>query len=400
MTDWPNAARNLDPYIELLLEDLPYSAADDGLSENFPLLTNKYDSLRLSPADEVVLSALSGKKSKPDSFLYGQARLLVYASDSGAKQGCKYCGCCMAGCAYGSIYKASAEIEELASKGLIEYKPGCLVDSVTDSSDSAVVSFWEKDTKKELKTDQLFLAAGAVNTTRIVMNSLDSYEQPTRLKSRGGYLVPIFSFRRLPMVWPATNTQPGVFVELNGKGLKNWVHIQISTENELLYKRLNYSPEDKGIVAFGKKFILEHVAIGFVNFHSDYGPEYELERRVDTESGGIVLHSKKIKSFSFYWVSLVVSVRLLYHLLPRGLLPVIPASISNSGSYHVGGTLPMRESPTETFETDVLGRPANWKRVFVVDTASFPSLPGTSIGLATMANAMRIALGAIGLKSR
>ena len=47
------------------------------------------------------------------------------------------------------------------------------------------------------------------------------------------------------------------------------------------------------------------------------------------------------------------------------------------------------------WETDLLGRPGGWSRVHVVDSSVFPSLPGTTVALLAMANAVRIADAAI-----
>ena len=74
-----------------------------------------------------------------------------------------------------------------------------------------------------------------------------------------------------------------------------------------------------------------------------------------------------------------------------GCLPLFPLAKLNSGSYHVGGTMPMTQGEPRGFQTDRLGRVAGWERVHVVDSSVFPSLPGTTIGLLLMANAYRIA---------
>ena len=49
----------------------------------------------------------------------------------------------------------------------------------------------------------------------------------------------------------------------------------------------------------------------------------------------------------------------------------------------------MKENPKE-LETDILGVVKGMKNVHIVDTSTFPSLPGTTIGLMMMANAYRI----------
>ena len=62
-----------------------------------------------------------------------------------------------------------------------------------------------------------------------------------------------------------------------------------------------------------------------------------------------------------------------------------------SGGYHVGGTLPMKLNTEKGTDTNLLGSPKGWKRIHIVDSSVFPSLPGTTIGLLAMANAARIA---------
>jgi len=51
----------------------------------------------------------------------------------------------------------------------------------------------------------------------------------------------------------------------------------------------------------------------------------------------------------------------------------------------------MRENPIEDTETNLLGNPKDWNNIHVIDSSVFPSLPATTIGLLSMANASRIA---------
>jgi choline dehydrogenase-like flavoprotein len=51
----------------------------------------------------------------------------------------------------------------------------------------------------------------------------------------------------------------------------------------------------------------------------------------------------------------------------------------------------MRARPSDTLDTDALGRPFGWRRVHAVDASVLPSIPGTTLGFAVMANATRIA---------
>ena len=58
---------------------------------------------------------------------------------------------------------------------------------------------------------------------------------------------------------------------------------------------------------------------------------------------------------------------------------------------HLGCAFPMRESPQGPADSDQIGRPAGWRRIHVVDSTVFPSIPATTVALLIMANADRIA---------
>jgi choline dehydrogenase-like flavoprotein len=61
-----------------------------------------------------------------------------------------------------------------------------------------------------------------------------------------------------------------------------------------------------------------------------------------------------------------------------------------ASSFHAGGTLPMAATPGPG-RTDVAGRPFGLSRVHVADASVLPEIPATTITLAVMANAHRIA---------
>jgi choline dehydrogenase-like flavoprotein len=85
-------------------------------------------------------------------------------------------------------------------------------------------------------------------------------------------------------------------------------------------------------------------------------------------------------------------VRKLLWQAPRlGALPLpMLLQLGKPGrSFHAGGSFPMRSNPG-SFETDIWGRPAGWRRVHAVDATVLPSIPATTITLTVMANAYRI----------
>lgn len=391
LADWPVGAEELEAYCAKVIAELPYSARDDGLSLDFSLLSPSCKALRPSRSDHWLLEALKGASIlKQGETVFGQARLLVNACPN--EHGCQYCGQCMSGCVYGAIYKAGDEIMALQDKGEIEYLSGHLVQRLDEADGKVLVTSTDADGLSHcIKFDQVFLAAGAVNSARLVLDSLGLFGQKTRLLSRGGFVIPMLSLRRLPSDWPNCNTQPGLFMELKGRGLKHWVHVQISTENELLLQKLGIGGNVAGLFAYIKRCIASHVALLFVNYHSDHAGSYELwlEPKKQGEHASC-LRSKHHKLFPQLKVLCASWARLLSVFARIGCFPLFPFAKLNSGAYHVGGTLPMKANPLGMLETDILGRVSSWKQIHIVDTAVFPSLPGTTIGLLAMANAYRI----------
>ena len=75
-----------------------------------------------------------------------------------------------------------------------------------------------------------------------------------------------------------------------------------------------------------------------------------------------------------------------------GMIALTPLARLNplGSSFHCGGTFPMRENPKQG-ETDVLGRPAGFHRVHLIDASVFPTIPASTITFSVMANAHRIA---------
>ena len=393
LTDWPIDSNEINRCYEAILKDLPYSAKNDGLSVNFPVLKNNISALALSDGEKLILASMKNAYIlKKDSLVYGQARLIVSPENTDEYTGCTYCGECMSGCVYKSIYKAGDEIKRLQLNGQISYISGCLVQTLSEKDNVVTIEYVTNLGRINSDSfDKVFLAAGAVNSTRIVLNSLGKYSDMVEVKTRGGFVIPAFSFRSIYSNWPKSNTLPGIFLELKGKSLKHWVHIQVSVVNELLLQKLNVQFDAKDIITRIKKFISRHVLIIFVNYHSDHSGLYKIWLTPSKTPNGIsqlnFIHEAKFPQKSVFLISMFKIFGLFCRI---GCLPLIFMSKLNSGSYHVGGSMPMKSNPVGELETDVLGRNKAWKNIHIVDSSIFPSLPGTTIGLLSMANAYRI----------
>jgi len=130
--------------------------------------------------------------------------------------------------------------------------------------------------------------------------------------------------------------------------------------------------------------------------HSDESPELVLSLRRQDGARYAVQTSVSDQAASRALVRRVIWKLLRNADVLRGV-PVVPlVKVEHPGrAFHSGGTFPMRAGTRERFETDTLGQLADLPGVHIVDASVFPSIPPTTITLSLMANAYRIASGAL-----
>jgi choline dehydrogenase-like flavoprotein len=397
MTDWPIRRADLEPYYRKVLKDLPLSGREDYLNRNFPLYKSNPEPINIPPLAQAFLRTLnrSNLDKTRNDFLFGQARLAVRAVKDQMGNQCMYCGICLSGCVYGAIYSADQELLQLERAGLIEYRPNILVRSLEEKQDKVSVIFDSVDgQRKKAKFSRIFLAAGAVNSTRIVLESKQLYNREATMKTTQGFYIPILCLHSKPFNWPNVNTLPALFLEFKHKRISNhWIHVQITADHDLMMQKLNFdrirnSFRDKILKQGFKRLLLAHG-----NLHSEHAGKYSLKLRPGSGDGRNTLVIKaKPSAISHRTAWHAATYMSLFGLKLRSvfLLPFLHISQSGQGQ-HFGGTLPMSARNNDELETDLLGRPTGWNRIHVVDSSIFPSIPGTTIALLAMANARRIA---------
>lgn len=392
--DWPISKKNLEKYYSKVLDGIHYSAVDDNLSKNFSLIKVPDGALKLTLGNNDLLRDLQKKShKKKDFFIFGQARLLVNAKKEHSNA-CRYCGICMSGCVYDSIYKASHDLNFFIRENKIEYQPKCEVISFRENGASVEIKYLEGDLIKYSTFKKIFIAAGAYNSTKIVLNSKNKSNMKVKLKTTFSLIIPMIRLKRMPLDWPKINTMPGIFLEFKNKLLSNhWIHTQISTPNELVLEKLNYSGFNINILPlFIKRFFLEHLVIAHCNLHSDHAPHYDITLKHDKSGKSTFIAKKNIMPNSKNIVDLnLKKFSTIADKMGCFILKPLVKNSNNFDSYHLGCSLPMKNKPKLETDTDVYGIPNGFKNVHVVDSSIFPSLPATTIGLVSMANAYRIA---------
>lgn len=395
--EWPIAYDDLLPHYEAILRHLPFAAVNDDYAELFPLLAPSSPLPPLSDGAQAVLERYAQHRTavRRLGVLVGRARLAFEASR------CVECGLCLTGCPFDLIYSARQTLAPTIRRGSVRHEPGLLALEVGEDE----VGCWVRARRLEdgsivtKRADRVFVAAGALGSTRIVLNSVRRSVRRLELAESVQFVLPFFSIRgqRDPRAYSTfTLNQISMLVRYGRDGL-DLAQLHLYPYNPV------FEDELPGLIARSprlKTTVLKRTVAALGYLPSWASPAMVVDVR---ESGSDQLPFIRISGRRN-----PVTGRALAKTLAR-LLGVAPAldlwpglpvlRLSGPGkSYHFGGSLPhvAGKPRAGALETDVLGRTAEWRRVHIVDGAVLPTVPSTTFTLSVMANAHRIATAATG----
>ncbi|HEU5055257.1 MAG TPA: hypothetical protein VFU21_01975, partial [Kofleriaceae bacterium] len=180
LASWPIGADDLDPYYQHIAENVGVCGERDRLSSYFRRDYVNRPPLETSP---VIHKLIDTANSTPppaghDYDIVGGASRLALETRPGRPDRCTYLGECMLGCPRGAIWSAGVALEGYQRDGLVR------------SYVRGRVAAWggrhlliERDGTEERAGpfDRIFVAAGCIGSTEIVMRSLGIEEGPRLL---------------------------------------------------------------------------------------------------------------------------------------------------------------------------------------------------------------------------
>jgi choline dehydrogenase-like flavoprotein len=383
--DWPLKLADLARYYPRVLEFVPVTGRIDHLAGTFPLHTDRFQDHRMSEQAQRYIEALERHHHAfvAQGMTYGVARLAVNVG--GAPGGdCVYCGMCMFGCPYDLIYSSRHTLAQLLDRSGFSYVGGVIVERVGETGGMVRINArMVTGEQVQYEGERVFLGAGAIPTTQILMDSLGLQE--TTMLDTQYFVVPMMQASGSGARREDLHTLAQLFIDIRDRGISpRTVHLQLYTYNEIydLEFARRFGRLQRALPAGA---VLDRMSViqGFL--HSDDSTKVRVLRK----NGGLGL--RRIKNPRPRSVVSRVVRRLARNALRLGAAPVLPmVKVAQPGkSFHFGGTFPMSAN-SRPGQTDTLGRPAGLKRVHVIDASCFPSIPATTITLSVMANAFRI----------
>jgi choline dehydrogenase-like flavoprotein len=392
--DWPVRADALSPHYAAVAQLMHVAERADRLAADFPLFTEGTHALRLSRQADALLRDLEANADalEADGWRFGQSRLAVVAGHAGP--GCEYCGLCLYGCPYGFIYNASSTLDRLRQSPAFAYRPGVVVTRVVESGGSVRLQAESRTGDRlSFEGDRVCLAAGAFNTTAILLASLEAYDAPVPMLDSQLFLMPMLRGKGVPGVAAEPlNTLSQIFIELTMPALTSrTIHLQMYSYNdwyvEAMKRRL------RALYPLARPWLsplLARLMAAQGYLPSDLSPRIRATLRRNGEGETLRLDAEANPASTAAVARIVEMVRRhRRHLRAFALTPLLEIGAPGRG-YHTGGSFPMRSRPSR-FESDTWGRPAGFERVHAVDATVFPSIPSGPITFSVMANAHRIA---------
>ncbi len=184
--DWPINRKDLDFHYRAISENLIISGSKDKINE---IVGNDFISappiLNLPVIQSLKLSINNAVNLPSDFFIAAGSSRLALETRVAKNNRCTFCGQCMLGCYAKSIYSAADDINHFISKAKISLIKS-EVKSVNISTGRIILENGENH-----KFDKVFIAAGCVNTTKLVMDSL-GLSSGVSMYDNSVYTFPIF----------------------------------------------------------------------------------------------------------------------------------------------------------------------------------------------------------------
>ncbi len=395
MEGWPIGVEDLAEHYRAVLEFMPSTGVRDELEELLPAYVGVERPLGESRQIAELLADLRKRRTglRKAGIHFGRSRVAVKA------EGCVYCGLCLYGCPYSLIYSSAQTLERLVADGLVDYRPGVVVERLEPAGTGVTVHTREAGgNEAKLEARRVFVGAGVLPSAWLALNSLGVFDEPVTMLDSQYFIFPFFRFFRTPGV----DREPlyslvQAFMEIDDARVSgHLVHVEVFSYSDFLKRALMATPLRFALWnRWMQGQMFDRLLVLQCFLHSDDSSRLTLRLRRDA-GGRAKLEVKGVVERRAYWSSIKAGLKLAANGLRLGGLPVVPAmQFAEPGrSYHSGGTFPMRRSPGR-LETDVLGQLPGLPGVHFVDASVFPSIPATTITLTVMANAHRIATQAI-----
>lgn len=379
LEEWPEESRPLALDYQSVMRFFNVLYVNDELAKEFPPIPSQYDLENANDATKMELLGLS--------------RIAQAIKSEGQERDRK-------------IFCTAEYFKDLVQKKRITYKPNVYLLKVGKTGKKLQLYLENRDKKQEKcgNFDAVFLGAGCINTTGIVDRSLFGVgTREYHLKSPVGFINAFcrfgFSMDKDHQIRRNANL-PEFFLETKSAStFKTWSHTQITAINDQIISAISSKIPFFGIT-FGKLF-RNFIYFAQTAGHSRFGKSTPVKATTRQSHKGVLEYSILIEERNQF-VDVPQFRSSLFQAVRKNWkkLKMVPIPFGSQladffrgnklGGWHYGGTLPMKHFP-KVGQCYPCGAVAGLDGLYVVDSAAFPEIPGSTVALLIAANSHRVA---------
>jgi choline dehydrogenase-like flavoprotein len=384
---FPIEEADLTPYFDRLTREIGISGTDDDLAPYFGSTAGLQPPIALSH-NAGLLYGRYQRSARRGELRLGRPRTAVLTEAKGERAALSYDNLEFWQ-ESSSLYRPRITLDRLIREDAVAYQSSILVTSFEEVRDGVRIRAKSTATGEPLTfaSRAVILAAGALNTAKIVLASRRDFDTELTLLENPALQLPLvlpesigrpldtraFGLVQLNLVWES---------EAYRALLQGSIMETTSPTRAEFYQSLPFS-------ARGNLKLMRWMLPGLMVLQLFYPASLQPAARMRLLPSGRLRIDGHPNT-----VELGPLSRLAAFLLRLGAWthPRLAIRVPPGHAIHYAGTLPMKRSPGP-YECDPRGLLSGTKRVFVGDSATFPALPAKNMSFAMMANAMRIARG-------
>jgi len=382
--EWPITYDSLKNYYEHCEKIMKVSHFDDEISKDLQIEKSFLDFDKSNLFSNFIKIFLQNKKNSND-FIIGLARIALNSK-------CYKCSNCFFGCDDNYITNSKDYIKKLIIERKIEYKNHLNLKKFIIKNDLIELKF-ENEKNIKLLTKKLFIGAGAVQTPKIVINSLNVKKDLTLKESQPFYIPCIYLGKNFNNdLNHHTLTQAHAIFKKNIKYNIGKIHYEIKYDPKIT--NITLKKHFGLLYNFIPSILIKRVFVitGFIN--SDYST-YSAKIKKDDLKIEILKNKINEKKIKFEISNQLKTLGKNFKFLAIKTF----LKLGNFGrGFHLGSSIPMlKDDKIEHMQKNSLytkknGEIIDYKNVMIIDSTNFTNIPAGSISLTIMANALRIAI--------
>jgi choline dehydrogenase-like flavoprotein len=386
---FPISSTALDGYYDALTRHIGITGQEDDLTPNFGSVEGLLPPLPLSPQGSAFLESYRKQRTKlrARGITVGRTRSAILSQEHRGRDAYPFIGQDFFQPNIPAIYSPAYTLDEMVRREELTYCPGRLVIGYKELPDRVQV------TTRDLKSGSfetiegrfLLLAAGAINTAKIVLQSNSDFKTRLPILDNAVSFTPFVRPDRIGVPSDLRAFPGGELVmvyegDLFDEPVQSSVYGLMGTLRADLLFQMPLSV--MGNVA-AVKYLVPAITVLQTFYPDDPSPE-NVARLTPDGALAIEYSPKKLGVLERHLISALRGMG----YLSASFLTQFPKA---GASIHYAGALPMVAGTPKPYQTDSNCLLQGTRRVFLADAATFPRLPSKNLTFTIMANAMRVA---------